>query len=238
MKIASIIKSRIEAVPDERIITYEDFKDLGGFQAVAMALSRLRKEGVIQRLSKGLYYKPKKTKFGTLAPSDNEILRSVLSKGGYIAGPVAMNRLGVTTQIPNEILIAGSKSNRKLQLGNLRLKFVKGMTPTGAVSDLAIFNLFEALRLLKKTPDGQIVRTIGLLKSAIKKLSFKNTSELAQLCMNSRPSTRAVLGAILEDLELYPNIQLQLKDSLNPISIYKLCIPSTAIKSKNKWRIK
>ncbi|HWU41858.1 MAG TPA: DUF6088 family protein [Bdellovibrio sp.] len=238
MKIAATVKSRIDAISDERIITYDDFKDLGEFQAVAMNLSRLQKAGIIKRLSKGRYYKPRITKFGTVAPSDNEILKSVLAKGGYIAGPVAINRLGITTQVPGEILIGGSQSNRKLQLGNLRFKFIKGADNRESYSDSSVINIFEALRLLKKTPDGQIDRTMIRIKSALSELSAEQMKSLINLSLKGRPFIRALLGSLLEDLDIALSFRDILKNSLNPLSIYKLGIPNSLIKSKDAWRIK
>lgn len=238
MKVAASIKSRIDSIDDERIITYDDFKDLGEFQAVAMYLSRLQKAGVIKRLSKGRYYKPRITKFGVLAPSDNEILKSVLSKGGYIAGPFAINRLGITTQVPSEIMIGGSNSNRKLQLGNLRFKFVKGNENRKSYSDTLVVNIFEALRFFKKTPDGQTDRTITRIKSILKDLSEEQVRSLVELSLKNRPFTRALLGAILEDLNMFPVLRELLKNSLNQFSVYKLGISDSLINSKDSWRIK
>src|SRR4051794_40940245 len=113
MSIAEQVKTRIEQWEPGKVITCDDFADLNSFQVVALNLSRLQKLGVIERLSKGCYYNPRQSKFAKLKPSESEILSSVLEKnGGYVAGPTALNRLGLSTQVSSEITIAGSRSNR------------------------------------------------------------------------------------------------------------------------------
>ncbi len=47
----------------ERLWRFEDFRDLP-FSAVAQALSRLTREGTIERLSNGVYYRNRETAFG------------------------------------------------------------------------------------------------------------------------------------------------------------------------------
>ena len=59
---ADIVRLRIET-GGERIWRFHDFEGLS-FTAVAKILSRLMKEGVIQRVGKGLYYRSKQTLFG------------------------------------------------------------------------------------------------------------------------------------------------------------------------------
>lgn len=236
MSVASSIKSIIETLDEDKIITYDDFKDLGSFPAIAMNLSRLQKAGVLVRLSKGRYYKPKLTKFGKLAPSENEILRSVLAKGGYISGPAALNSFGLSTQVPSEITIGGSKSNRKLQLGNIRIKFVKGLDTKG-IHDPSIINVIEALRFLKKIPDRQMDQVFLKIKSTLENLSEDQQSKLVDLALRNRPSVRALIGALLEQVNTSSLLIRKLRESLNPITVFKLNIPETLLPNKNSWRI-
>src|SRR5580698_6678696 len=70
-KIAKTVRERIEA-GGEQIWRLADFKNLP-FTAVAKALSRLFRLGIIQRLGKGLYYKPRQTAFGPSKPNPNQL---------------------------------------------------------------------------------------------------------------------------------------------------------------------
>src|SRR5579872_7020751 len=103
--VAKTVRDRIEA-GGEQIWRLADFKHLP-FTAVAKALSRLFRLGIIQRLGKGLYYKPRQTAFGPSKPNPNQ-LRSlpILGKGIFPAGCTAANILGFTTQNPAKLEVA------------------------------------------------------------------------------------------------------------------------------------
>src|ERR1700675_4320161 len=66
-RIAGFIRQRIER-GGERLWRLEDFRNLP-FTAVAQALSRLSREGTIERLSKGVYYRTRETAFGKSRPN-------------------------------------------------------------------------------------------------------------------------------------------------------------------------
>ena len=61
------VRRRIEH-GGERLWRLEDFRDYS-FTAAAQALSRLKREGTIERLSKGVYYRSRSTPFGKSRPS-------------------------------------------------------------------------------------------------------------------------------------------------------------------------
>src|SRR5260370_13791447 len=66
-RVMRLARQRIER-GGERVWRLEDFRDLP-FTAVAQALSRLARRGAIQRLSKGIYYRPRETPFGKSRPN-------------------------------------------------------------------------------------------------------------------------------------------------------------------------
>ena len=79
----------------------------------------------------------------------------------------------------------------------------------------------DSIRYIKKIPDTTISSTCKKLLNIIKKLSYKDKTRLVRLAFKYPPSSRALLGAILEELG---NIDLTepLSKSLNPITTYKL----------------
>ena len=69
MVISEDIKNKISDTPDGVVLTIGDFNvDMPYQGALVKALNRLVNQGTLQRLSKGKYYKPRKTIFGTLKP--------------------------------------------------------------------------------------------------------------------------------------------------------------------------
>src|SRR5277367_5031844 len=82
---AETVRKRIEA-SGERVWRLVDFEGMP-FTAVAQALSRLTRRGVIQRLGKGMYYHPRQTAFGPSKPNSAQIRSlSIRRRGIFPAG--------------------------------------------------------------------------------------------------------------------------------------------------------
>jgi hypothetical protein len=236
MSVAAQVEAKIRSLGEDRIFTYRDFQGIGNFQTVALALSRLSQRGKIQRLSKGTYFVPKSSRFGTLNPSDRDVLSTIMEKnGGYFAGPGALNRMGLSTQVPNELVIAGSRSSRKRQIGNLRLKFVRGGSKEATAQDMKLTDLLEALRAVKRVPSRELANVIGKVGSLLNEFSSQELERLADLARSYRPYVRAILGALLEGRNA--QIATRLRASLNPISQYKLGLGRDVLPNARAWRI-
>src|ERR1039457_4543458 len=105
--IMALVRQRIER-GGERLWQLDDFRDLS-FTAVAQALSRLKREGTIERLSKGVYYRTRDTAFGKSRPNPTTIQRLASKrKAAFPAGIAAANLLGFTTQTARRREIATS----------------------------------------------------------------------------------------------------------------------------------
>ncbi|MEA1787142.1 hypothetical protein U1E44_13660 [Arenibacter sp. GZD96] len=67
MTTAKKIANRIEELPMDSTFGYADLSILREeYLTAAKALERLQKKGIIKKLSKGIFYKPKITVFGEL----------------------------------------------------------------------------------------------------------------------------------------------------------------------------
>ena len=68
--------------------------------AVAQVLSRLAREGRLERLSKGVYCRPRQTALGKSRPNPAAIFKLPVTRDNYVfpAGIAAANLLGFTTQ--------------------------------------------------------------------------------------------------------------------------------------------
>jgi len=116
---AKIARKIAKARPGEAF-TPDDFGSLASPTAVATALSRLSKRGVIDRARKGIYYKPLLSRFGRgRIPTDIVAHMVTEGKAPGPAGPSAAQALGFTTQIPVHSTIA-VVGNRPKGLTNVR----------------------------------------------------------------------------------------------------------------------
>jgi predicted transcriptional regulator of viral defense system len=94
---AKLIRKRIER-GGERLWRLEDFHGLPS-AAVAQALSRLTRQGILERLSNGTYYRPRRTTFGKSVPNPSTIQKLASRRKAVLpSGISAANLLRFTTQ--------------------------------------------------------------------------------------------------------------------------------------------
>lgn len=240
MSLSGQVQERLQSFLPGEIISYRDFSDFKSAQVVAKALSRLAKQGSIKRLSKGKYYIPKETKYGTLGPSESQLIESLLKDdpGSYISGVAAYNQLGLTTQVPAEITIVGSRFDRAKQVGKLKIRFERSSFPL-STENAALFPLMDAIQDIKKIPDSNIDESLKVLKTKLTALSRKGIQDLIALGLNYRPFGRALLGSLVESCRADCKNDLKaLKNSLNPISTFKFGSKTTLLPTQEVWQFR
>jgi hypothetical protein len=232
-EVQKIVRESAEGV----VITYDDFSRLGNQNSVVLALSKLYKAGTLKKLGKGLFYKPKHTRFGTLQPSENEILKALLKKNkkGYIAGVSAQNKLGLTSQVANELTISGQLGRQKRVVGNLTVKYKKSEVAYGS-KNIEQLQVIDALKNIKKIPDTRVNKSLVLIKKRLEGYSEKQIKDIYILARQSQPKVKALVGAILELLG-YEDLSINLYEILNPLTRYKLNINDDVLPNKEKWKI-
>src|SRR6267142_2003763 len=96
-RVMAFVRQQIER-GGERLWQLEDFRDRP-FTAVAQALSRLTRQGRLERLSKGVYYRTRDTAFGKSRTNPAAIQRlASRRKSIFPSGIAAANLLGFSTQ--------------------------------------------------------------------------------------------------------------------------------------------
>lgn len=236
MSVAQITRNFVDSIENGKIFMYDDIPS-DNKMGIAIELSRLFKKGLIKKVSKGKYYIPKSTPFGEIGPSSDEKIKSFIetSNNDYVSGISNLNRLGLTTQVPNVITIASNQSSRKVKLQNTTIKFVPKLNQSSK-KDIKLLQLLDALNSLKKIPDTSIDEAFRMIKIMIEKLEKKEQQSLAKLALNYPPRTKALVGAILKNVGLWEEAY-KLKSTLNPISIYKINISKEILPNKDEWRI-
>lgn len=192
---------------------HADFTDLPP-AAVAMALSRLAREGALQRVGKGLYYRPAQTSFGPSVPAASGVASQTLRAPLHPAGLSAANALGLSTQNPGRAEYATPAPASPTAL---RGSIVHTGRPAqrGSLSpqDGAILEtLRDRARYSDLSPERTIRRLLKLLADD------RRFAALVAVGMVEPPRVRAMLGAIGQELEAPPRLLDRLKGSLNPLS--------------------
>ena len=229
----SIIKNKILSNTDyDRIWTVDDFKNLPKIN-VLKALSDLSKENIIKRARRGFYYRAKKTVLGDSTYNDiNLAISKIKNKCKFycISGFAGYNALGLTTQIPNNIVIACDLNIRSEK----NIRYIYRKKPIGGGSQERI--VLDAIIDIKIIPDTTIENTINRIKILIKEKSV-NLASLVKSAFYETPRVKAVVGAIAEEFKFDKNILYKLKSSLNPMSMIYLNVGNSLCFADN-WQIK
>ena len=200
----------------ERVWRPEDFRHLP-FTAVAQALSRLARQGAIERLSKGVYYRPRPTALGKSRPNPAHIRRLASGrKTIFPSGLAAANLLGFTTQTAARPEMATSSLSlpRKLIGGDAIVHTRRPESwATLTDSDAALLDfLRRAGRTSELSPEQTVQHTLALFTE---KGRF---GRLLKVADTEPPRVRALLGAIGEQLGKPTRAIKRLRSSLNPFS--------------------
>ncbi len=214
-RVTGLVHQRIER-GKERVWRLEDFRDLP-FGAVAQALSRLTRRGAIQRLSKGVYYRPRQTAFGKSRPNPAAIQKLAgRGKSIFPAGIAAANLLGFTTQSGRATEVATSSLSlpRKL-VGNETVIHTRRPEAWANLSqtDAALLDFLRGRgRASELAPQQTIDRTLRLLSENIR------FNRLLRVVNFEPPRVRAMLGALGEELGKNQRALARLRASLSPFS--------------------
>ena len=120
---------------------------------VTMLLAMFEKEGIICRIAKGIYVKPRKTRFGILYPTAAEIVAQIAKRDRakvIPTGPTAENKLGFSTQVPMNICFITSGTPRQLVLGGRTVTLKHGVPKNFAYKGKLMPELVQALRSIGK----------------------------------------------------------------------------------------
>ncbi|HZH88211.1 MAG TPA: DUF6088 family protein [Chitinophagaceae bacterium] len=189
-KIEKSIKSKSRGA----LILPGDYTTYGSSEAVRKALDRLEDKKIIVRVAHGIYVRPKMSEFiGQILPTAEEIAEAIAKRDKIRTVPTgsyALNALGLSTQIPMNIVLLTDGSPRTIKIGKRTIKFKKttpkNLLAKGKISRLAIQALKELgngkvkeqeeqkiIELLKKEDQKDLVHDIALAPVWIQKIMKK-----------------------------------------------------------------
>jgi hypothetical protein len=240
MKTSEYIAFTIDRFPKGFVFTYADFDvPVNQKQAAIKALNRMVVSGKIAKLSKGKYYKPEGTPFGTLQPNLNQVVKDLLEEDGkvigYLTGYSIYNKLGLTTQVSNTIQIGKNQVRPTFKRERYTIAFVKQKN-TITKENIPFLQLLDALRYIKKIPDATIESSCRRFWAIIKTYPDEDVRTLVRLALKYPPATRALLGALLDELKRSDAAEPLFK-SLNSITTYSLPGAKKVLSTTDKWNI-
>jgi len=129
----------------------EDFLTYGSAKAVSKALERMEKEKEISRVARGIYGRLEQDPvWGPLQPTTEAIAEAIRrrDKARIIpTGAMALNALGLSTQVPINVVYLTDGAARTIDLGKRKIIFKKtspkNLAAIGKISSLVIQALKE-----------------------------------------------------------------------------------------------
>jgi hypothetical protein len=164
------ILNKIKKARRGALFLSDSFASLGNAKAVGKALERLAQSGELYRVATGIYVHPVKDDIlGVVMPGIEDIAKAIAKRDKariLPTGSYALYKLGLSTQVPLNVVYYTDASARKIKLGKQTIMFkkttAKNLAAIGAISKLAI----QALRAIgkDKVSDQELEKIRELLK--------------------------------------------------------------------------
>ncbi|MCD8014224.1 MAG: DUF6088 family protein [Lachnospiraceae bacterium] len=181
------IKNRIEHTEEGKIFMTKDFADIANTTTVRKCLGRQTEEGKIRRVLNGVYEKPRySTLLHEMLPTDPDSVAQALARNYHWTispcGDAALNRLGLSTQVPAVWSYISDGPYREFQWDTIKLSFRhranRELSDMSEITALVV----EALKALGK--EWVTEDTVNLLRIRLSPadketllLEARNTSE-------------------------------------------------------------
>ncbi len=145
------ILTKIKKAKRGSLFFIDDFLHFGNYKATSKALERLVEREEIIRVARGIYTRPEKDPIlGTVKPSTEAIAKAIAKRDKariVPTGTLALNALGLSTQVPMNIVYLTDGAARKITIGNRTIVFKKtspkNLAAIGRISSLVIQALKE-----------------------------------------------------------------------------------------------
>jgi hypothetical protein len=174
-KIVDIIREYIDRAENGTLFFNNSFPDYDD-EYVGKVLSDLVKQEVIHRLSRGVYLKAAKTKFGLVYPTTEEIAKAIAERDNaevLPTGSAALNILGLSTQLPMNPVFLTSGSARKIKCGNKIITFKRGVPKNFAVKGQMMRLLVQAMKAIGERNITK--EELGVIGSLLQKYPEEDT---------------------------------------------------------------
>jgi hypothetical protein len=240
MKVMDQIAARIRGLPPGHVFGYTDIStEAKQKEAVIKGLNRMAASGKIAKLSRGKFYKPEPSPFGELPPPREQVVKDLLERRGkvegYLTGLSVYPEMGLTTQVSNTIQIGKNETRPAFRRGRYKIAFIKQKNRITRET-IPLLQLLDAMRLVKRIPDTTVAKACKRFTHLVGQRSPGDVKTLLALAMKYPPSTRALLGAVLDGVA--PTLDTKkLKQSLNPITRYRISGAADALPTAGEWNI-
>ena len=159
-----------------KIFFPSNFTKFGSSTAVRQALNRLEDKGILIRLAKGIYLYPKKHELlGVLQPTIEEIAIAISKRDKARIIPTginALNKLGLSTQVPMNMVYLTDGTPRTIRVNNRTIKFKIASPKLLSAKNETNVLIIQALRELGK--ENMDSKVLDKIKKILKKVDLND----------------------------------------------------------------
>ena len=217
---AKYIEATIEQEPENKLLEASALyqKSFGAVPEMTYykTLERMSKQGTLVHLTKGLYYRPKKSRFGLIPISENEIVSHYTKNGkGIVIGYRLYNQKGLTTQISKRIeVLSSALSEQKKNINNVCV-----MNSNIALTQETI-PVIETMEILQNYKSIEDVSKSAL--AAYMKTFISGYSDAAAIFVLKNRKYKKSTIAFLESFLKFFGVENTLNQFLSALSTYTI----------------
>jgi len=183
------VAEKLKKLQKGSILFVDDFLDFGNSESIKKALFRLEEKGLLVRLAHGIYLYPKTDKdLGVLYPSAEEIAIAIAKRDRariIPTGVQALNKLGLSTQIPLKAVFLTDGAARSIKIGKRTITFKKtspkNLLAKGEISSLVI----QALKSIGQNKlEDESLKKLQIILRKEKKENILHDAKLAPAWIN------------------------------------------------------
>ena len=214
------ILQQIERIDAGRIFTFRDLSfDTEKTANVAVLLSEQSRKGILVRVEKGAYYRPKKSVLGLgkLPVYQDEQFRYLTEKL-YV-----YNKMGLTEQVATTITIATPNPVRRFRFKNLDIECVRAYCMDYPDESLVPYlRLLDAIKDMKRIPGTTGQDIYNRVKSQyFNGYSLPELEKIVSLAKSYPPRVRKVVADILGDIR-QTVLQTEMAKTILPTTRFNL----------------
>ena len=217
---ANYIETIIEQEPENKLLEARTLYNQSFSTIPEMTyyktLERMCKKGFLVHLTKGLYYRPKNTRFGTVPISEKDIVDHYIKDNqGIVVGYRLYNQKGLTTQISKRVEILSSAVPGKKK--NIHNVYVMNINISLTPETIPIIETLEILQNYKSIED--INNTA--LAAYMKEFAIEYSDEATVYVLKNRKYKKSTI-AFLESFLNHFQVKNSLNQFLSSLSSYNI----------------
>jgi hypothetical protein len=142
----NLILDKVSKITKGSLFFTEDFIEFGSAKSIAKALERLVNQKKLSRVARGIYAQLEVSPMlGELLPTTEKIAQAISRRDMariMPTGALALNALGLSTQVPMNVVYLTDGAARKIEIGRRKIVFKKSvpknLAAKGKISALVI----------------------------------------------------------------------------------------------------